>query len=134
MTSAEETDSRGILFPYVEIFRIPRAWRFSVAGIIGRMPMAMYGLGTVLLISAVAGRVSAAGALAGAACAPQMGRLVDRHGQHRVLIPLCLIFAASVTGLVAAVQLRAPDWALFVSGALGGAAMPALGPMARARW
>ena len=82
MTSAEETDSRGILFPYVEIFRIPRAWRFSVAGIIGRMPMAMYGLGTVLLISAVTGRygvagsVSAAGSLAGAFCSPQLGRLV----------------------------------------------------------
>ena len=140
MTSAQETDSRGFLFPYAEIFRIPRAWRFSVAGIIGRMPMAMYGLGTVLLISAgtgrygVAGSVSAAGSLAGAACAPQIGRLVDRRGQHRVLIPLCLVFAASVAGLVAAVQLRAPDWALFVPGALGGATMPALGPMARARW
>jgi len=140
MTSAGETGSRGFLLPYAEIFRIPRAWRFSVAGIIGRMPMAMYGLGTVLLISAgtgrygVAGSVAAAGSLAGAFCSPQIGRLVDRHGQHRVLIPLCLVFAASVAGLVAAVQLRAPDWALFVPGALGGATMPALGPMARARW
>ena len=136
----EETGSRGFLLPYAEIFRIPRAWRFSVAGIIGRMPMSMYGLGTVLLISAgtgrygVAGSVSAAGSLAGALCSPQLGRLVDRHGQHRVLVPLCLIFALSVAGLVVAVQTGAPDWTLFASGALGGATMPALGPMARARW
>jgi predicted MFS family arabinose efflux permease len=140
MTSAGETGSRGFLLPYVEIFRIPRAWRFSVAGIIGRMPMAMYGLGTVLLISAgtgrygVAGSVSAAGSLSGAVCTPQIARLVDGRGQRRVLIPLCVLFTASVAGLVAAVELRAPDWTLFLPEALGGAAMPALGPMARARW
>ena len=140
MTSAQGSGSRGFLFPYVEIFRIPRAWRFSVAGIIGRMPMSMYGLGTVLLISAgtgrygVAGSVAAAGSLAGALCSPRIARLVDRHGQHRVLVPLCLIFVISVAGLVVAVQTGAPDWTLFATGALGGAAMPALGPMARARW
>ena len=103
---------RGFLAPYAEIFAIPRAWRFSVAGIIGRMPMSMYGLGTVLLISAgtgrygLAGSVSAAGALGGAVCAPQLGRLVDRLGQHRVLIPVCVTFALSVAGLVG--RRRAP--------------------------
>src|ERR1700684_2555465 len=76
--------ARGFLAPYAEVFAIPRAWRFSVAGIIGRMPMSMYGLGTVLLISAgtgrygLAGTVAAAGSLGGAVCAPQLGRLVDR--------------------------------------------------------
>ena len=130
----------GLLGPYTEIFAIPRAWRFSVAGIIGRLPMAMYGLGLVLLISAgtgryaLAGSVSAAAALGNAACAPQFARLTDRFGQHRVLVPICLIFALSVAGLVAAVQLHAPDWTLFASGVLGGATMPQLGPMARARW
>jgi MFS family permease len=132
--------ARGLLAPYAEIFAIPRAWRFSVAGIIARMPMSMYGLGTVLLISAVTGRyglagsVSAAGSLGFAVCAPQLGRLVDRLGQHRVLIPVCVTFALSVTGLSAAVALRAPDWTLFACGIVGGATMPQTGPMARARW
>ena len=132
--------ARGFLAPYAEIFAIPRAWRFSVAGIIARMPMSMYGLGTVLLISAVtghyglAGSVSAAGSLGGAVCAPQLGRLVDRIGQHRVLIPVCVTFALSVAGLSAAVALRAPDWTLFACGIAGGATMPQTGPMARARW
>jgi len=146
MTSADEAGARGLggprrlLLPYAEIFRIPRAWRFSVAGIIGRMPMAMFGLGTVLLISAVTGRygvagsVSAAGALGMAACTPQIARLVDTYGQRRVLVPLVLVFVSSVAGLIVAVQLRAPDWALFLPGIAGGATMPALGPMARARW
>ena len=132
--------SRRFLAPYAEIFAIPRAWRFSAAGIIGRMPMSMFGLGTVLLISAgtgrygLAGTVSAAGSVGGALCAPQLGRLVDRVGQHRVLIPVGVTFALAVTGLVLAVTLRAPDWTLFLCGVTGGATMPQTGPMARARW
>jgi predicted MFS family arabinose efflux permease len=131
---------RGFLAPYAEIFTIPRAWRFSVAGIIGRMPMSMYGLGTVLLISAstgrygLAGTVSAAGAIGGAICAPQFGRLTDRLGQHRVLVPVCVTFALAVAGLVLAVELRAPVWTLFLCGIAGGATMPQTGPMARTRW
>jgi len=130
----------GPLAPYAEIFAIPRAWRFCVAGIIGRMPISMYGLGTVLLISAgtghygLAGSVAAAGSLGGAVCAPQVGGLVDRIGQRRVLIPLCLTFALAMAGLAAAVELRAPEWTLFACGIVGGAAVPPTGPMARARW
>jgi predicted MFS family arabinose efflux permease len=146
MTSADDagargvTGPRGLLLPYAEIFRIPRAWRFSLAGIIGRMPMAMFGLGIVLLISAVTGRygvagsVAAAGSLGGAASAPQIARLVDTRGQRRVLVPLVLVFVSSVAGLIIAVELDAPDWALFLPGIAGGATMPSLGPMARARW
>jgi MFS family permease len=138
--TAPPATPRGFLGPYRVIFAIPRAWRFSVAGIIGRLPMAMYGLGLVLLISAgtgryaLAGTVSAAAALGGAACAPQFARLTDRLGQHRVLVPICVVFALSVAGLVAAVRLHGPDWTLFAAGVLGGATMPQLGPMARARW
>ncbi len=79
MTSAEEADAHGFLRPYAEIFSIPRAWRFSVAGVIGRLPMSMYGLGTVLLISAgtgrygLAGTVAAVSALGNAFCATAAG-------------------------------------------------------------
>ncbi len=140
MTSTEERTQRGFLQPYAEIFRDRRARRFSAAGVIGRMPMAMLGLGTVLLISArtghygVAGSVAASGSLGAALCAPQLARLVDKLGQRRVLMPLCVVFALAVTGLVLAVQLGAPDWVLFLPGILAGASMPVLGPMVRARW
>jgi MFS family permease len=143
MTSVDDQTARrppGFLLPYIEIFRIPRAWRFSVAGVIGRMPMSMAGLGIVLLISASAGRydvagsVSAAGSLGMAACTPLFGRLVDRYGQARVIVPMAATFACGVLGLVIAVQLRAPTWAFFPPGIIAGATMPALGPMSRARW
>jgi MFS family permease len=128
------------LRPYAEIFTIPRAWRFSLAGVIGRMPMAMFGLGTVLLISAgtgqygIAGTVSATGSLGYAFCAPQAARLVDRLGQRRVLLPLAATFAVSSMLLILTVELRAPVWAYFMPGAVAGATMPSLGSMVRSRW
>jgi MFS family permease len=128
------------LRPYADIFRIPGAWRFSAAGVIGRMPMSMFGLGTVLLISAatgkygVAGAVSAAGSLGYAFCTPQIARLVDSRGQRRVLLPLLAVFTGAAVALIAAVELRLPTWAFFVPGAIAGATMPSLGTMVRARW
>ncbi|MGD0238840.1 MAG: MFS transporter [Streptosporangiaceae bacterium] len=128
------------LRPYAEIFEIPGAWRFSVAGVIGRMPMSMFGLGTVLLISSVtgtygvAGTVSAVGSLGYAFSSPRIARLVDTHGQRRVLLPLLTVFAATTALLITAVQLRLPTWAFFVPGAIAGATMPSLGAMVRARW
>jgi MFS family permease len=128
------------LRPYAEIFEIPGAWRFSVAGIIGRMPMAMFGLGTVLLISSVtgtygvAGTISATGSLGYALSSPWIARLVDAHGQRRVLLPLLTVFAVTTALLVTSVQLHLPTWAFFAPGAIAGAAMPSLGAMVRARW
>ena len=128
------------LRPYVEIFGIPGAWRFSAAGVIGRMPMSMFGLGTVLLISAatgkygVAGTVSAVGSLGYAFTSPRIARLVDSRGQRRVLLPLLMVFAVATAMLIAAVELHLPTWALFVPGAIAGATMPSLGTLVRARW
>ena len=128
------------LRPYVEIFGIPGAWRFSAAGVIGRMPMSMFGLGTVLLISAatgkygVAGTVSAVGSLGYAFTSPRIARLVDSQGQRRVLLPLLMVFAVATAMLIAAVELHLPTWAFFVPGAIAGATMPSLGTLVRARW
>jgi MFS family permease len=104
------------------------------------MPMSMFGLGTVLLISAatgkygVAGAVSAAGSLGYAFSTPQIARLVDSRGQRRVLLPLLAVFTAAAVALIAAVELKLPTWAFFVPGAIAGATMPSLGTMVRARW
>ena len=130
----------GPLRPYADIFQVPGAWRFSAAGVIGRMPMSMFGLGTVLLISAatgkygVAGAVSAVGSLGYAFCWPQIARLVDARGQRRVLLPLLAVFTMATAALIVTVQLHAPTWAFFVCGAVAGATMPSLGTLVRARW
>src|SRR6516165_6933495 len=108
---------RGPLQPYADIFRIPGTWRFSVAGVIGRMPMSMFGLGTVLLISAatgkygVAGAVSAVGSFGYAFTSSRIARLVDVRGQRRILLPLLTVFAVATAMLIAAVELQLPTWA-----------------------
>jgi MFS family permease len=128
------------LRPYSDIFRVPGAWRFSVAGIIGRMPMSMFGLGTVLLISAstgrygVAGAISASGSLAYAFSSPLIARLADARGQRPVLLVLLAVFATATAALIAAVLLKAPTWVFFFPGAIAGGSMPSLGAMVRVRW
>ena len=150
MTGVEDTEQTigrfpagGLLRPlrpYADIFRTPGAWRFSVAGVIGRMPMSMFGLGTVLLISAttgkygVAGAVAAVGSLGYAFSSPQVARLVDSRGQRRVLLPLLTVFSVATAALIVVVELQLPAWAFFVPGAIAGATMPSLGTMVRARW
>jgi MFS family permease len=126
--------------PFLDVLARPGALRFSAAGFVGRMPMSMFGLGTILLIASVTGRyglagiVAAAGSVGYAVCAPQAGRLADRFGQARVLRPQAVFFAATTLALIGCAQWRAPTWALLVTGGLAGASMPTLGSMVRTRW
>ncbi|KOG33922.1 MULTISPECIES: MFS transporter [Streptomyces] len=125
--------------PYRAIFEAPGTASFSIAGFFGRMPLSMMGIGIVTMISQVTGRYGLAGALAAtlamsaAALGPRVSRLVDRHGQRKVLRPVTLISLAAAAGLLLCVQQGAPDWALFVFTAVIGV-VPSLGAMTRARW
>ena len=125
---------------YLALLRIPGAARFCVAAMVGRAPMAMFGLGTVLLVAAgtgrygLAGLVSGAGSIGYAVAAPPVARLADRFGQHRVLRPLVAVFAGSCLVFVVCVELGAPVWVLLLTGCLAGSSMPSLGSMVRTRW
>ncbi len=125
---------------YLALLRTPGAARFCVTGMIGRAPMAMFGLGTVLLIAASTGRyglaglVSGAGSVGYAIAAPQVARLADKFGQQRVLRPLVAVFAATCIVFVTCAELRAPVWVLMITGCIAGSSMPSLGSMVRARW
>ena len=126
--------------PYLEILRLPGALAFSAAGFLARMPMSMFGLGTVLLIAAVTGRyglaglVAAAGSVCYALAAPQFARLCDRFGQRRVLRPQVAVFGVTTVAFMTLAELRAPLAVVIVPAALAGATMPSVGSMVRARW
>lgn len=125
---------------YRALLRTPGAARFCVSGMIGRAPMSMFGLGTVLLVAASTGRyglaglVSGAGSIGYAASAPQVARLADRFGQHRVLRPLIVFFGVACVVFVTCAELKAPTWILMITGCLAGSSMPSLGSMVRTRW
>ncbi|MEV7033590.1 MFS transporter [Streptomyces sp. NPDC093272] len=125
--------------PYRALFAAPGTKGFSTAGFVGRMPLSMMGIGVVTMISQISGRYGLAGALSAtialsaAAVGPQVSRLVDRHGQRRVLRPATLLALAAAAGLLLAAHYGWPDWVLFVCAA-GIGAVPSLGAMIRARW
>ncbi|MER5772088.1 MFS transporter [Streptomyces sp. NPDC001985] len=125
--------------PYRQIFTAPGTRLFSAAGLFGRMPLAMMGVGIVTMVSqltgeyAIAGALSATVALSMAVLGPQVSRLVDRHGQARVLRPAALIASASVGGLLICASRGAPTWTLFLFTATAGC-VPSVGAMIRARW
>ncbi|GHC81878.1 MFS transporter [Streptomyces flavofungini] len=125
--------------PYRAIFAAPGSKGFSVAGFLGRMPLSMMGIGIVTMISQLTGRYGLAGALSAtvalsaAAIGPQISRLVDRHGQRRVLRPATLMSLVAVSGLLLAAKFEAPDWTLFLCAAFVGC-VPSVGSMVRSRW
>ncbi|QVQ27561.1 MFS transporter [Achromobacter deleyi] len=125
--------------PYRELFQAPGAAGFVLAGAIARLPLPMIGIGIITMLSQVrgaytlAGAVAATFALATALLAPRISRLVDRHGQGRVLPLAAGVCVTALIGLSASVHWNAPDWVLFIFAALAGS-LPSMPAMIRARW
>ena len=125
---------------YRRIFASPGALAFSAAAFVARLPISMMGLGIVLLVEAgtgsyaLAGSVSAAYVVANAGLAIVQGRLLDRLGQARVLVPAALLFALASGLLIASVGGEWPSWTAYLFAAVAGAALPAAGACVRARW
>ncbi|MEU7137135.1 MFS transporter [Streptomyces sp. NPDC046261] len=125
--------------PYARIFSVPGTRAFTAWNLLGRLPMGMFGVSAVLMISAargsyaLAGAVVATGLAATAVVGPWTARLVDRHGQARVAVPAALAAALGSLALVVCVRSGAPAWTLFAAYAAT-ATTPNTGGMSRARW
>ncbi|WP_030684614.1 MFS transporter, partial [Streptomyces sp. NRRL B-1347] len=125
--------------PYRKIFAAPGAASFTAAGFFGRMTLSMMGVGVITLVSQVTGRYGLAGALAAtfalaaAVIGPQTSRLVDRHGQAKVLRLVTPVAVVAAAGLLLCLRQDAPEWALFGCAAGIGCA-PNVGSMVKARW
>ena len=84
---------------YRRLMRTPRLRSLAALSLIARLPVGILSLALVLFIReqsgsfAVAGGVAGAFALTAGLFSPLQGRLVDRLGQTRVLVPLALIHA-----------------------------------------
>ncbi len=129
-----------MLRPYRDVLGRPGAIAMTGAAFVGRLPMAMVGLGIVLLVSlqhgsyALAGALSATEALSNAAIGPQVARLVDRHGQSRVMPWITAVFVVSITAFVVLVHTDLPTVLLFLSVGTAGASTPNTGAFVRTRW
>lgn len=129
-----------MLTHYRAAFRAPGTAAFATASFIMRMPSAIYPLGLVLIVSASTGHYGFAGALAGIWTVangignPVLGRVVDRFGQGRVLIPATTLQIASSVVLGVLIQAKAPQWTFVPPTIVTAFTFLPIGSLVRARW
>lgn len=125
---------------YRAVFREPGAAPFCAASFVARMPIAIYPLGIVLIISARDGKYGFAGVLSacvtfGAALgAPLLARLVDRYGQRRLLLPAAVVHTVAALLLASLLRGGAADAALVGPAIVLGLSYLSIGSLVRARW
>ena len=126
-----------LLVTYLHVVRRPYVVRLLVGSWVGRLPFAMAAIALPLALRdagadyAFVGTVSGIYALSAAIGSPVIGRVVDRIGQLRVLVPTGLFSAAGF----ALIALAPADRVMVVVGAaLAGAATPPLEPCLRVLW
>jgi MFS family permease len=125
---------------YLAVLAMPGAWRFLTPALVARLPYAMLQMGVLLLVQwstgsyGAAGVAAAASAVAQAMIGPQTGRLADRYGQARVLLPQVALHGLALGALLALAAGQAPVPYLVLTSALAGATVPQVGAMVRARW
>ncbi len=107
---------------------------------LGRLPIAMFGLATLLYVQRVSGSFAAAGLVtAGALVGVSLGsvaqgRLMDRIGPTRPLLVLTALFAVAVAALITAVETAQPLPLLVLLALVTGLTEPALPAASRALW
>jgi MFS family permease len=113
---------------------------YVVVAFVGRLPLAMGQMGTLLLVAGTTGSYGVGGAAAGALAvanavgSPIAGSLADRVGQRPVVLVQSVVGGLGLLVLVALADAGVSPVLVVASAALAGAAMPQIGPLARVRW
>jgi MFS family permease len=122
---------------YRAVLSVPGAGPLFASALVGRFPQGMSSLAILLLVRgtthsyAAAGAAVGAFALATAACAPVIGRLVDHFGRARVLMPFASVQAVVYALIVVAAVSGGGAAVLIVLSAAAGALLPPIAPSVR---
>ncbi|MCS4274892.1 putative MFS family arabinose efflux permease [Mycetocola sp. BIGb0189] len=123
---------------YTTVLRTPHVVRSFLPSILGRLSLATSGLALILLLEhssgsfAIAGAITAVLGIANVVATPIRARLIDRHGQTRVLAALGLTHAASLVALGVLVDAGLPT--LVIMALIAGASSPPFGASMRVLW
>jgi len=129
-----------MLKPYVTLLRTPGALKFSTAGFIGRMPIAMDSLAIIFIVVAatdsyaLAGALTAVGSIVVGAAEVFWSRQADRRGQAKILLLAVPTRVVSFLIFVVLVSKDAPVWTWFVSLIIAESTAISAGGMVRRRW
>ena len=111
-----------------------------LAALVARLPLAMAPLGIILLVQGERGTYTLAGVVTGAYAVgsalgtPLWGRLMDRFGQVRVLVPTASACAALLSALALFTVHGGSPGLLVTLAALAGFGYPAISPALRSAW
>jgi len=126
--------------PYWALLARPAARRLALACLVGWLSFAMVGFSLLLVVHEATGSFGAAGTSVGlfsigaGALAPLRGRLVDRFGAARALLPLAAGYSGALLVLAALAEPGRPLAVLAALAAMAGLSAPPLIATARATW
>ena len=122
------------------VLRAPHVPWLLAMSFVGRLPFGILGLSILLFVHertgsfATAGSVSAAYGFAAALGSPVQGRLIDRLGQTRVIVPAAVLATAGGAALVGLGLAGAPVAVLFGPAVALGLGNPQLSAALRGLW
>src|SRR5262249_3766026 len=122
--------ARTMVSRYRSVLSVHGSRALILSAMVGRLPLGMGSLALLLLMRethhsyAVAGVAIGAYALASAAAAPLQGRLVDRFGRTRVLMPCAAAQAVALVAFALTCSSDGSGAVLVPLAALAGAAAP----------
>ncbi len=136
------TKPTAVSYPtnYRGVLRYGPTVRPFSAALIARLPIAMAPLGIILLVQEVRGSYGIAGIITGAFAvgtavgAPIWGRLMDRFGQARVILPIVLISASFLAAVALTTVAGAGNAVLLSLAFSAGATFPPFSAAMRATW
>lgn len=129
-----------MLSPYRSLFKTPGGLKFSLAGLIGRMPISMDPLAIIFVVVHVSHSYTLAGSLAAVAAVvvtfalPFWSRTADRIGQGKTLLIAVPLRTLSILAFILLVSQNAPRWTWFVSIIFAEASFVNTGGLVRRRW
>jgi MFS family permease len=129
-----------MLKAYGTLLRIPGGFKFSSAGFIGRMPIAMDSLAIIFIVVAatdsyaLAGALTAVGSIVVGAAEVFWSRQADQRGQSKILRIAVPVRIIAFLLFVFLVSKSAPIWTWFVSLIIAESTAINAGGLVRRRW
>jgi MFS family permease len=125
---------------YKDILRSRYVGALVASSLLARLPIGINALAIILYLREQTGSFAIAGAVSGMVAAgsgfgaPVQGRLVDRVGARRVLVPLACVHAVGLGAIVGFAELGAPVAVLIGCGFISGFAIPPTSSVLRSMW
>ena len=125
---------------YLTLFRTPGGLRFSIPGLIARMPISMDSLALIFIVVAVSDSYAIAGALSATAsiviafATPHWSRVADRIGQSAMLVRIIPVKVFAFCVFTVLVLNETPVWTWFVAIIITEAFSVNTGGLVRRRW